>query len=171
MSQLPYQIKKEDLEKVFERYGPIKELHLPMTAGRTHAKGFGKIVFSDRKNAHRASVQMQGYVMDNMPMKLVLGTEMEAMKDRGYDVVMLKNLAYDVEEEEIMKVMRPYQALRIGLPRSPIKKECLGYGYVRFASVSAAEKALKELKNVSFRGRRVRMYFAEPKDHEYRFIV
>lgn len=171
MSDLPYSVTKEDIEKMFERYGPIEELHIPKTAGKGHAKGYGRIVFANERNAKRASVQMQGYVIENRPIKLELGTKVLKKKENSYDVVMLKNLPYDVNEQEIMKILRPYQALRIGLPRSPIKSECLGYGFVRFASNNAAANAVGGLKNLNLNGRRIRISLAEPKDHHYQYIV
>lgn len=173
MSQVSYDISRDQILDIFKRYGPISEVHLPMTKGKGHAKGYGRIVFDDKNNARRAAVQMQSYVINNMPIKLTLGTDLEKKKaiTKSYDVVMIKNLAYDVEEEDIMKILRPYQALRIGLIRAPMKNICLGYGYVRFASSNAAIKALEELKNFSIKGRKVRMHMAEPKDHHYSFAV
>lgn len=171
MSDLPYSVTRETIEKVFERYGPIEELHIPKTAGKEHAKGYGRIVFADKQNARRASIQMQGYVIENRPIKLELGTEAKKKENMSYDVVMLNNLPYDADEEELMKILRPYQALRIGLPRSPIKKDCLGYGFVRFATTTAASNAISKLKNLKLNGRKVRLNLAEPRDHHYQHIV
>lgn len=172
MSDLPYSVTKEDIEKVFERYGPIEELHIPKTAGKEHAKGYGRIVFADKQNARRASIQMQGYVIDNRPIKLELGIEAKKKENISYDIVMLNNLPYDADEEELMKILRPYQALRIGIPRSPIKRECLGYAFVRFATESAASNALKKLKNsLKLNGRKIRLILAEPRNHHYKHIV
>ena len=171
MSQLPYDVTKEQLNQVFERYGPIEEIHLPMTKGREHVKGYGRMVFADEKNARRAAVQMQCYVINNRPIRLTLGPDLKEKQKTKYDVVMLKNLSYEAKEDELMKVLRPYQALRVGLPRSPIKNECLGYGYVRFASPEAAERAIEALNRQTVCGRKIRMHLAEPKEHHYRFIV
>lgn len=171
ISQLSYDVTKEDIQKLFERYGPIEEIHLPMTTGRKHIKGNGRLIFSDAKNARRAAVQMQSYVMKNMPIKLTLGTEFQQRRKSEYDVLMLKNLPYNITEEDLLKIFRSYQVLRIGLPKSPIKDQCLGYGYARFASLEAANKAIKELNNVEVHGRNIRIYYAEPKDHQYKFIV
>lgn len=171
MSQLPYDVTKEQLSQAFERYGPIEELHLQMAADREHTKGHGRMVFADERNARRAAVQMQSYVLNNMPINLTLGSELQKRQSKRYDVVILKNLPYDAAEEQLMKVLRPYQALRVGLPRSPMSQECLGYGYVRFASPEAAEKAIRELNSSAFGGRRLRLHLAEPKEHHYRFIV
>lgn len=171
MSQLPYDVTKEQLSQAFERYGPIEELHLQMAADREHTKGHGRMVFADERNARRAAVQMQSYVLNNMPIKLTLGSEQRRRQATRYDVVMLRNLPHDALEDELMKVLRPYQALRVGLPRSPVTQEGLGYGYVRFGSAEAAERAVRELKGTSVGGRRLRLHVAEPKKHHYRFIV
>ena len=171
MSQLPYDVTKEQLSRAFERYGPIEELHLPTKTGQEHVKGYGRLVFADERNARRAAVQMQSYVLNNMPIKLTLGPELQKRQAKRYDVVILNNLPYDAAEEQLMKVLRPYQALRVGLPRSPVSQECLGYGYVRFASPEAAEKAIRELNSTAVGGRRLRLHLAELKEHHYRFIV
>lgn len=171
MTQLPYEITKEELSEIFKRYGPLESIHIPKNKGKTHARGDGNIVFSDARNAYRASVQMQGYVLNNKPIKLLLGSSFQKKINEKYDVVMLKNLSYSTEELDIMEILRPYQVLRVGLARSPIKKECLGYGYARFANPDIAAKALDELKNVKVKGRKLRMHFAEKKAHDYKFIV
>lgn len=171
LSQLPYDLKKEQLLDIFKRYGPIKEIHLPKKVDKDHIKGYGKILFEDEKNARRASIQMQGYVINNIPIKLRLGSQSIKRKELNYDVVILRNLSYESTEEEIMEILRPYQALRIGLSRSPVNNECLGHGYVRFASPDAAKKAVNELKNLVIRDRKIKIFIAEPKSHHYKFIV
>lgn len=170
MSQLPYGVTKEQLHGIFDCYNP-KEIHLPMTAGKEHAKGTGRLIFEDERMAKRARVQMQGYIIDNMPIQLLLDSELKERKEVPYDVVMIKNLPYDITEDEIFKVLQPYQILRVGLPREPIKRNCLGYGFVRFASPGAAENAIESLKNLKIKGRRVRLHMAEVKEHNYRYIV
>lgn len=171
LSQLPYDLKKEQLIDVFDKYGPIKEIDLPMNINKDHIKGYGKILFEDAKNARRASIQMQGYVINNIPIKLRLGCKYNKRKEINYDVVIIRNLAHDSTEEEIMKFFRSYQALRVGLPRSSIKNECLGYGYIRFSSPEASKKAVNELKNLVIKNRKIKIFIAEPKDHHYKFIV
>lgn len=170
-SQIPYDTKKEDIAKIFEGYGPIEDLHLPMTTGKEHVKGYGRIVLSDPKNTKRAVIQMQGYVLQNRKIKLTLGTEFIKKTKSKYDVVIIRNLPYNIIEEELMKILQPYQVLRVGLAKSPIRQECLGYGYARFASLEASGNALNQLKNLQIKGRKLRMSYAEPNEHGYKYIV
>ncbi|KAG0683349.1 hypothetical protein C6P40_003759 [Pichia californica] len=171
VSQLPFDISKDQLTEIFKSYGPIQTVYLPLNKGKENSRRRGRVIFENERNARRASIQMQGYVINNVPIKLTLATDVKVKKEIKYDIVMLKNLPYDSEEEEIMKILRPYQALRIGLPRSHVNNECLGYGYVRFASPHAAERAIEKLKNIKYKDRKIRMHMAEHKQHNYKFVV
>lgn len=171
VNKLALNLKDEDLKKVFQSFGTIEKFSISIDTGTNRSKGHGEIVFSTALSAKRAFQQMQGYVMNDFPIRLLLKSDRKNHQRIQYDVLCIKNLPYDITESDIMSVFVRHQALRCGLIKAPVTHRSLGYGFVRFSSAEAAEKALNELKDLKIKGRKIKLSCAEPKQHNYEYIV
>lgn len=171
INRLAFNLGDEDLKKVFQSFGTIEKILISTDTITKRSKGHGEIIFSTALSAKRAFQQMQGYVMNDLPIRLLLKSDRKIRQQIKYDILCIKNLPYDITESDIMSVLVRHQALRCGLVKSPITNENLGYGFVRFSSAEAAVKALNDLKDLNFKGRKVKLSCAEPKQHHYEYIV
>ncbi|KAK5171195.1 Multiple RNA-binding domain-containing protein 1 [Saxophila tyrrhenica] len=60
LRNLPYDIKREDLEAEYERFGHIDEVHVPLDTKTGAAKGFAYVQFSDPDAAETALLETDG---------------------------------------------------------------------------------------------------------------
>lgn len=172
VTHVPFTALPEMVVEPFKRFGKIEYVHVPYNDKKGTIKGIAFVKFEDPLAAKRAAVQLNGFVIDDFPIRTRLASDKSHLEVVPYEILMLKNLAYDTQDEDVMRVFRAYQALRVGLRRAPVgDRPCLGYGFVRFGTVSAATRALETLQGLSIRGRQIRLKYAKPMDHNYSFIV
>lgn len=173
VSQVSYEALPEHVLSPFKRFGEIEYMHVPYDENTGSMKGMAFVKFRDAKPAKRAAVQLNGFVLNNLPIRTALSSESaQAQVQQPYEIVIVKNLDYSTTDEEVMEVFRPYQAIRLGLRRAPVgDKPCLGYGFVRFGTISSATKAVNSLKNLKIRNRNIKVKFAKPMEHNYTYIV
>uniref|UniRef100_T1L1H2 RRM domain-containing protein n=1 Tax=Tetranychus urticae TaxID=32264 RepID=T1L1H2_TETUR len=70
---LYYQCKEEDLEKLFNKYGPIAEVHLPIDSETKKIKGFGFVAFVFPEHAIKAFNELDGTIFQGRTLHLIPG--------------------------------------------------------------------------------------------------
>lgn len=173
VNKLAFDLTEQELEKAFEPIGSVADVEIVKDETTQRSEGHGSIVFQDAQHARRASIEMQGLVLHNLPIRLQVKSEAryKSLEERSYEVLFIKNLPYDATESELMTIFAPFHALRCGLGRAPMTEKNLGYGYVRFSSKEAALKALKGARGKEIDGRTLKVSFARPKPGNYDYIV
>lgn len=172
VTQVPYTALPEMVLEPFKRFGNIEYLHVPYDDKSGSLKGLAFVKFEETISAKRAAAQLNGFVINDFPIKTQIASDKTHSEVIPYEILMLKNLSYDTKDEDVMRIFSAYQAIRVGLRRAPIgDRACLGYGFVRFGTLSAATKALTELDQLSINGRQIKLKYAKPMEHNYSFIV
>ncbi len=173
LSKLAFDLEEEELKKAFEPIGGVTSVEIARNPKTGKSRGYGTMVFETAQLAKRASIEMQGLVLHNKPIITRVKSEMryEGIQSKKYEILHIKNLPYDMTNEDLLKLFAPYEALRSGIAKAPITRKNLGYGYVRFSSANSAHRALLKTKGLTFHDRKLKIAFAEPKYHNYRFIV
>ncbi|QPG72955.1 hypothetical protein FOA43_000259 [Brettanomyces nanus] len=173
LNRLAFDLTEDEIEKAFAPIGGISSVHIECDDKTSKSRGYGRIVFEDANRAKRASVEMQGLVIHNMPIKVSVKSESryKGLDEKKYEILYIKNLPYDVTEDEVLHLFAPYEALRCGLSRAPVTKKNLGYGFVRFGSKETAYNALQKTRDITLRDRKIKVAFAQPKVNNYRYIV
>lgn len=172
ITQIAYTALPEMILEPFKRFGNIQYIHVPYDEKSGSLKGLSFIKFEDPRTAKRASSQMNGFVINDFPIRTQVASDKSHLEITPYEILMLKNLSYDTKDEDVMNVFGPYQAIRVGLRRAPVgDKPCLGYGFVRFGTISASTKALEALDQLSINGRQIKLKYAKPMEHNYSYIV
>ncbi|QOU20593.1 hypothetical protein BRETT_000303 [Brettanomyces bruxellensis] len=173
LSKLAFDLEESEVKKAFEPIGGVVSVSIARNPKTGKSRGYGTMIFQTAELAKRASIEMQGLVLHNKPIITRVKSEMryEGIKSKKYDILHIKNLPYEMTNEDLLKLFAPYEALRSGIAKAPITRKNLGYGYVRFSSANSAYRALLKTRDLKFHDRRLKIAFAEPKPHNYRFIV
>ncbi|VEU23768.1 DEKNAAC104796 [Brettanomyces naardenensis] len=173
LNKLAFDLTEPEIRQAFKPIGGVESVSVERDPKTLKSRGHGSIVFESPDLAKRASMEMQGLVLHNLPIIVKVKSESRyrGLEEKKYEILYIKNLPYEATEEQVLQVFAPYQALRCGLGRAPVTEKNLGYGFVRFGSKEAAYEALKKTRDVSVGGRRIKVAFAEPKVNNYRYIV
>ncbi|XP_078046896.1 putative RNA-binding protein 19 [Augochlora pura] len=96
---LSYTITEEDIRKLFEKYGPLTEVNLPVDKVTRKLKAFGTVTFLMTEHAVKAYSELDGTVVDGRMMHLLPGKA----KVDPMDVLNEKGLTYKEKKELKMK--------------------------------------------------------------------
>lgn len=99
------------------------------------------------------------------------GSEQEEDDDETQRTIFIKDLDYDVREDDIKKQMiRLGNVIRVTVPMSHDQRRNKGFAYVEFKTVDEAKKALK-LDGTELLGRKVMVCQAKPKSNKNIYTV
>ncbi|ODV86752.1 hypothetical protein CANARDRAFT_6324 [[Candida] arabinofermentans NRRL YB-2248] len=182
INKLSFTLTEEDIVKAFKPIGGVSKVKIerdiknPDSATESigKSKGYGQIEFETAELAKQALHEMQGLVLNNLPITIRPLSELKvstSSNQAGYHILYIRNLPYSTTESDIMDVFGPLQAIRCGLARAPITQYSLGYGFIRFSNAEAAVKALRVTKGTMFKDRRAKISLAKPESHGYKYIV
>nr|XP_033811608.1 probable RNA-binding protein 19 [Geotrypetes seraphini]XP_033811609.1 probable RNA-binding protein 19 [Geotrypetes seraphini] len=79
---LPYTCSEEDLEKIFSKYGPISEIHLPVDGLTKRPKGFAFVTFMMPEHAVKAFAEADGQVFQGRMLHLLPSTIKKEMEEK-----------------------------------------------------------------------------------------
>ncbi|XP_053558130.1 probable RNA-binding protein 19 isoform X2 [Bombina bombina] len=71
---LPYSCTEEDLEKLFSKYGPISEIHLPIDSLTKKPKGFAFVTFLITEHAVKACAEVDGQIFQGRMLHVLPST-------------------------------------------------------------------------------------------------
>lgn len=90
MRNLAYTTTEEDVQKLFEKYGPLVEVNLPIDFVTRKPKGFGIVTFLMPEHAVKAYMELDGSILNGRMLHLLPG---KAKDDPTNDNEGKKNLA------------------------------------------------------------------------------
>ncbi|XP_029042340.2 probable RNA-binding protein 19 [Osmia bicornis bicornis] len=70
---LSYTITEDDIRKLFEKYGPLTEVNLPVDKTTRKPKGFGTITFLMSEHATKAYSELDGTILDGRMLHILPG--------------------------------------------------------------------------------------------------
>jgi nucleolin len=163
---LPFSARESDIRSFFESCGTIVSIRLPTWHDSGRLRGYGHIEFTDDEAA-AAAFDLDGcdfrdsgrYLKIQRPMTPRLfqndnPEEKAKAKPVGCRCVFVKNLPYEVTEDEIIeavKVCGPILKVRLAVwgHTNTLK----GFGYIDFKREDSAEIAVKKSGQLSVKGR------------------
>ncbi|KAI8999531.1 hypothetical protein BC832DRAFT_564521 [Gaertneriomyces semiglobifer] len=75
VKNLPFSCTEEDLHKLFEKYGPLSEVHIPIEKATKKSKGFAFILFLLPEHAVKAFVELDGSIFQGRLLEILPGKE------------------------------------------------------------------------------------------------
>ncbi|EFN75799.1 Probable RNA-binding protein 19 [Harpegnathos saltator] len=91
---LTYTTTEDDVRKLFEKYGPLSEVNLPVDKVTRRLKGFGTVTFLMPEHAIKAYTELDGSVLDGRMLHLLPGKAKTSLED-----IDLSNLSYKQKKE------------------------------------------------------------------------
>lgn len=158
---LPFTATEEDVRQFLSEAGTIVSMRLPKWHDSSKLRGYGHVVFEDAESAEKA-LEMNGLYLQEryikverplVPRALASGSG-PTVKPPGCKTIFIKNLPYDVSEEEIRKdfmVYGPIAKIRLAVWNHTSNQK--GFGYVDFKREESAEIAVKKSGSVVIRDR------------------
>ncbi|XP_029676364.1 probable RNA-binding protein 19 [Formica exsecta] len=91
---LTYTVTEDDIRKLFEKYGPLSEVNLPVDRVTRTPKGFGTITFLMPEHAIKAYNELDGSVLDGRMLHILPGKTKTSLED-----IDMENLTYKQKKE------------------------------------------------------------------------
>ncbi|KMR02737.1 putative rna-binding protein 19-like protein [Lasius niger] len=91
---LTYTITEDDVRKLFEKYGPLSEVNLPVDRVTRKPKGFGMVTFLMPEHAIKAYSELDGSVLDGRMLHILPGKAKASLED-----IDMENLTYKQKKE------------------------------------------------------------------------
>lgn len=97
---LSYACTEDDLRELFEPYGPITELHLPISKETKKPKGFAYVLYMIPEHALRAFSELDGSIFQGRLLHVLPSHEKPSNEDNGNDG---KNSSFKAKKEKELK--------------------------------------------------------------------
>ncbi|GAB1868922.1 Probable RNA-binding protein 19 [Camponotus japonicus] len=91
---LTYTITENDIRKLFEKYGPLSEVNLPVDRVTRKPKGFGTVTFLMPEHAIKAYSELDGSVLDGRMLHILPAKMKASLED-----IDMENLTYKQKKE------------------------------------------------------------------------
>lgn len=91
---LTYTVTEDDIKKLFEKYGPLSEVDLPVDRITRKPKGFGTVTFLMPEHAVKAYSELDGSVLDGRMLHILPGKTKASLED-----IDTENLTYKQKKE------------------------------------------------------------------------
>ena len=79
VGNLSFQTTEEDLQQVFQDFGPVSEIRLVLDRDTGRSRGFAFVVMADDEAARKATEGLNGQVLDGRPLRV---NEAEERRER-----------------------------------------------------------------------------------------
>lgn len=158
---ISYDASEEDLESHFESIcNNIKEIRMPRWQDSGKPRGYAHMDFNTVEETHKA-LKLNGSEMLGRYLKVAVANDRRKIKNvgarpKGCKTIFVKNLPYDVTEDDVKKVFRIFGTVNyVRLPRWNHTGRLKGIGYVEFKREDSAEIAIKKRGDIHVGGRQV----------------
>ncbi|XP_029171774.1 probable RNA-binding protein 19 [Nylanderia fulva] len=91
---LTYTVTEDDIRKLFEKYGPLSEVNLPVDKETRKPKGFGIVTFLMPEHALKAYTELDGSVLSGRMLHILPGKAKTSLED-----IDMENLTYKQKKE------------------------------------------------------------------------
>lgn len=166
---IPYDATSQNVRDFFTDNGiendAIVDLRLPVWHDSNRLRGYGHVVLNGNE-AYKKAIALSGkYLLKryltieaaNAPKRFEAGPSPDAQPSK---TVMLNNLAYAANEEEIISVVERYGTLVSGgvrVVRHHQSQLSKGFAYCEFEDISSAQQLVQDAANITILGRACRV--------------
>ena len=158
---ISYDASEEDLESHFQSVcNNIKEIRMPRWQDSGKPRGYAHIDFNTVEET-QAALKLNGSDLLGRYLKIAVANDRRKIntvgpRPKGCKTIFVKNLPYDVTEEDVKKVFRIFGVVNyVRLPRWNHTGRLKGIGYVEFKREDSAEIAVKKRSDIHVGGRPV----------------
>ena len=158
---ISYDASEEDLESHFQSVcNNIKEIRMPRWQDSGKPRGYAHIDFNTVEET-QAALKLNGSDLLGRYLKIAVANDRRKINTvgphpKGCKTIFVKNLPYDVTEEDVKKVFRIFGVVNyVRLPRWNHTGRLKGIGYVEFKREDSAEIAVKKRSDIHVGGRPV----------------
>lgn len=166
---LPFASTEEEIKEFFSKVGSIVSVRLPKWHDSGKLKGYGHIEFSKAAEATKALDLSGEYIQDryitvDKPMvpraiSETMGTTLDSStktKPPGCKTIFIKNLPYEVTEQEIREKFMVYgPIMKIRLAVWNHTNNLKGFGYIEYKREDSAEIAVKKSGSITLKDRMI----------------
>lgn len=166
---LPFKSNEAEVRKFFKDTGEIVSIRLPKWHDSGNLKGYGHVEFRKAEDAAKALEKSGEYIQDryvtiDRPMTPRVLQQAEAVENKtqeqvekppGCKTVHIKNLPYELTEDELKTAFMVYGPIvNIRLPVWQHTNNLKGFGYVEYKREDSAEIAVKKSGTLLIKDRR-----------------
>ena len=149
VSNLHYFTTKQELGDAFARYGFVKSVDIKQDKKTGKSKGVGFVRFFDLDRAEDAIWYMDGKDLRGRPLRVSAS-------------VFVDNLHFSTKDQELEDAFAIYGNIRsVNIIRDWETGNCKGFGYVEFANLICAAKAIRCMHGKKIRGRPLSVSWAQ----------
>lgn len=185
VSNLSFNAKREDFERVFSQFGVIEQITIPKIYSSGRPKGFAFVRFSTEQERDAACENLNETtflgrtigVRENKGKANIRRPRNKEPVDRSIarpdncTTIYVGNLPWSAEENDLQDVFQEYGSIkRTKVVRKSWTNKSRGFGYVEFnedGGEAAVERAVGKGQDVNggvyMEGRKLRIDYAEPK--------
>ena len=168
VKNLNFATTKESLKEHFESTGKVKSVKIASNNGLPG--GYGFVEFENEKSASKALRNLNNSMLDGHALKLEESMnyvqvpkkrqrkEVEEEENKEDDLrtkVLVKNLAFEANTEELRDIFQNFGEIKTVRVPSKASGGHRGFGFVEFMSHDEAANAIESLQNTHFYGRRL----------------
>jgi len=176
VGRLSWNVDNDWLQTEFAPCGEVVSARVMMDRQSGKSKGFGYVDFADEASAAKAVADMNGKEIDGRAVNVDLaaqrapnpGGRAKAFGDQIGEptaTLFVGNLSFQSNEDSIWNAFSEYGNINsVRLPTDRDTGSPKGFGYIEFADVDSAKKALEALNQTEIDGRKVRLDFSQPRD-------
>ena len=138
-------IKREELENYFSKFGKINNIEIPIDKKTGRGKGFAHIYFENKNSID--NILKKEHIFDNKTIQVEKGLSKQEQKKKlknysKYKIYVAK-LPKNLTEEEFTEYFRTFgKVKRAYIVFDNITRKSRGFGYVEFFNKESASKAL-----------------------------
>ena len=175
VGKLSWNVDNDWLSTEFAPMGEIVSARVVMDRQSGRSKGFGYVDFADAASAAKAVKEMSGKEIDGREINVDFGSNRQANPDgrakafgdklsAPSETLFIANLSFNATEDSIWSAFADYGDINsVRLPTDRETGAPKGFGYIEFASVDSAKKALEAMQQTEIEGRKIRLDFSGPR--------
>lgn len=166
VGNLPFEVTKEDLIGVFEKYGSVWDCYLPMYQETGEPRGFAFVTL-DEENAEKAIEELNGMELHGRPLvvnKPLAPGEKPARRQRTpRQKLYIGNLSFYTVADTLKEVFEEFgEVYDCYLPEDPESGGSRGFGFITLDK-DAAQDAIRATDGMELDGRTIRVNEAQGK--------
>ena len=165
---LPVAVTKDFLWDFFNQYGVVQEVKVVDRSLDPKCDTFyyAFVTFASHSDASKAIEKTNYTKMDGTEIRLIWSDpETDAIRKSMENLVVIMNLAPSTQEFDLDKIFAEFgDLIYCEIPRDPVTRQPLEYGFVQFRNKASALRAVQEMRGVSIGGRRIEVMMYQKKE-------
>ena len=156
INNLPFNVKKEDICKIFEKFGKILDIRIIINPHTQKPRGYAYVEFEDEYIVDKVLDSNQTFVINDRNIIVSKSISVEKLRNAVKYVAHISNLNFKIKEKDIKELISKEIDIEKNLKKIFLCKDddgkFKGYGFIEFNNKESLDKLLK-LDGKVFKGR------------------